>query len=319
MRMSHSVLVAGLCLGLAACPMSAPVKGDAEAAHAAGIGGLAGEYDNHAERWTADGRGVPGPAAAPSIHHWLSNPGGDTNTVLWRVVLPDTTPVQEGRWLLRYEKTGFVPYRPLSVEAEGLFAAKDARFRFDAAAWAALTPCTLKPAASRSGTEFAADPSACSAMLPGIGATAALLPLRFRLDGDKLRVVTVADQARGADAATVAQRVRWFGGWDAINSAGPKAVAENNDWHLRRDLRLHSEGGRVALQWRDGAPSGYTLELARLTYRESNTEVLRLAVVEDATGKTLAYVWADPDARRIGLNLGWLQVGLEQDKDTKSR
>lgn len=156
-------------------------------------------------------------------------------------------------------------------------------------------------------------------MLPGIGATAALLPLRFRLDGDKLRVVTVADQARGADAATVSQRVRWFGGWDAINGAGPKAQPENNDWHLKRDLRLHSEGGRIALQWRDGAPSGYTLELARLTYRESNTEVLRLAVIEDATGKTLSYVWADPDARRIGLNLGWLQVGLEQDKDSKSR
>ena len=41
--------------------------------------------------------------------------------------------------------------------------------------------------------------------------------------------------------------------------------------------------------------------------------MLRLAVMEDATGKMMSYVWADPDSRRIGLSLGWLQVGLEQE------
>lgn len=285
---------------------------------------LAGEYDNHAERWSASagGKQAPGGTSAPAIHHWLSHPGGDRDQLLWRVVLPDTTPVQEARWLLRKENSGFVPYRPLTAAAEAVFQDPAKSVRPDDKDWAALSACTLKAAASRNGLAFAADPSACSALLPGIGATAALLPLRFELIADRLRVVTVADQARGVDAATLSQRVRWFSGWDALNGGGAKAAADNNDWHLRRDLRLHSEGGRVALKYRDGAASGYSLELARLTYRESNTEVLRLAVIEDASGKTLSYVWADPEARRIGLSLGWLQVGLEAEgatRDTRTR
>lgn len=280
---------------------------------------LAGEYDNHAERWneTAGGKQTPAVNAAPAIHHWLSHPGGNRDQLLWRLVLPDTTPVQEARWLLVNEKNGFVPYRPLSAEAEAVFQNPARSVRIDEKSWAPLNACTLKAAASRNGLAFAADPAACSALLPGIGATAALLPLRFELVNDRLRVVTVADQARGVDAATLSQRVRWFTGWDALNGGGARASAENNDWHLHRDLRLHSEGGRVALKYRDGAASGYSLELARLTYRESNAEVLRLAVIEDATGKMLSYVWGDPDARRIGLSLGWLQVGLEAEATSR--
>ncbi|UXI66621.1 hypothetical protein [Tahibacter amnicola] len=323
-KRSSRVLVVLLSLGLAACqalpsrqsavtPSSVPAE-------------LAGEYDNHAERWSASegGRAPPVATSTPAIHHWLSHPGGDAGMLLWRTVLPDTSPVKEGRWLLlRNERNGYVPYRPLTAEAEAVFQAKNAgRIAVDDKNWAPLQACTLKPAASRNGLAFAADPTACSALLPGIGAAGALLPLRFELINDRLRVVTVADQARGVDAATLSQRVRWFTGWDALNGGGAKASPENNDWHLNRDLRLHTEGGRVPLRFRDGAASGYTLELARLTYRESGTEVLRLGIVEDATGKTISYVWADPQARRIGLNLGWIQVGLEEEglsKDPRSR
>ncbi|MBL8296794.1 MAG: hypothetical protein JNN30_00470 [Rhodanobacteraceae bacterium] len=280
---------------------------------------LAGEYDNHAERWSASAGGKQTPAlnAAPAIHHWLSHPGGDHDQLLWRLVLPDTTPVQEARWLLVNEKNGFVPYRPLTAEAEAVFQNPGKSLRLDEKSWAPLHACTLKAAASRNGLAFAADPAACSALLPGIGATAALLPLRFELVGDRLRVVTVADQARGVDAATLSQRVRWFTGWSALNGGGAKASPDNNDWHLHRNLRLHSEGGRIALKYRDGAASGYSLELARLTYRESNAEVLRLAVIEDVSGKMLSYVWGDPGAGRIGLSLGWLQVGLEVEGSAK--
>jgi len=285
---------------------------------------LAGEYDNHAERWNASagGKQAPSTNAAPAIHHWLTQPGGDKKQLLWRVVLPEATPVQEARWLLVSEGGGFLPYRPLTAEAEAVFLNPAKNVRIDDKSWAPLNACMLKAAATRNGLAFAADPSACSALLPGIGATAALLPLRFELVSDRLRVVMVADQARGVDAATLSQRVRWFTGWDALNGGGAKASPDNNDWHLRRDLRLHSEGGRIPLKYRDGAASGYSLELARLTYRESNTEVLRLAVIEDASGRMLSYVWADPDARRIGLSLGWLQVGLEVEnsaRDTRSQ
>jgi hypothetical protein len=78
-------------------------------------------------------------------------------------------------------------------------------------------------------------------------------------------------------------------------------------------VRIGSEGGRYALHWRDGAPSGYSLALERLTYRDGNVPVLKLSVVSDADGSTLAYAWANPEATRIGINLGWVQIGLSRE------
>ena len=156
----------------------------------------------------------------------------------------------------------------------------------------------------------AADAGACSALLPGLGATAALLPLKLTFDGDLLSTVTFADQARGADASIDARRVRFFTGWSAINGGGAKMQPENRDWHTRQDLRASSEGGRVQIRWRDGAASGYSIELVRRTYAERKLSVLQLNVIEDVSGQTVDYAWADPSTSIIGINLGWLQVGL---------
>jgi hypothetical protein len=68
----------------------------------------------------------------------------------------------------------------------------------------------------------------------------------------------------------------------------------------------------VPIRWRDGAPSGYSLELERRSYAERKLSVLQLNVVEDASGQVVDYVWASPQATAIGLNLGWLQVGLTE-------
>jgi hypothetical protein len=146
--------------------------------------------------------------------------------------------------------------------------------------------------------------------LPGLGASAALLPLRIGFDGDMLRIATFADQARGGAAESEARRVVWFNGWSAISGGGRSARADNQDWHTQQNLRLSSEGGRIPIRWRDGAPSGYSLELERRTYTERKLSVLELSVVEDASGRVLDYAWTSPQATAIGLNLGWLQVGF---------
>ncbi len=66
------------------------------------------------------------------------------------------------------------------------------------------------------------------------------------------------------------------------------------------------------LGWFAGDETGYELELARLTYQNTRVAVLKLGVLDAATGETVAYSWADPDAVRIGINLGWMQAGLTQ-------
>ncbi len=154
---------------------------------------------------------------------------------------------------------------------------------------------------------------------PGIGAEAALLPLAIERDGEWLRVRLYADQARGGDAREDLRLVRWFTGWAAINGGGPKADAASRDWHMDRALRIGTEGGRYPLKWRDGNASGYSLVLERLTYREGNVPVLKLSIVGDADGGTLAYAWANPEATRIGINLGWVQVGLERKATSSPR
>lgn len=280
------------------------------AAAAAGSAALAtGEYDNHAEVWAArEANQTQSGMPPPAIHHWLRAAVDFDGGLLWRLVLSGE-PAQEARWLLRASDGGYALYRPLTAAAEARFVERaDKRFDFVTTDWAELSACALRRDPK---TGVYASDAGCAALLPGLGASAALLPLRVEIAGDALRVVTVADQVRGASASTLSHRVRWFGGWSAINGQGSKATPDNNDWHVRRGLRLHSEGGRLPLLWRDSAESGYSLELARLIYRESNAEVLRLAVIDDASGRTLSYVWANPEATRIGLNLGWLQVGLE--------
>ncbi len=108
-----------------------------------------------------------------------------------------------------------------------------------------------------------------------------------------------------------APQPRIFAGWAAINGGGPQARATNTDWHLQNDMRLSEAGGRVPLHWRDGVATGYSLELKHQTYPDRKLTVLQLEVIEDANGKTLTYIWADDAAYAIGLNLGWLQVGLQ--------
>ncbi len=276
---------------------------------------LSGEFDNH-EQVQAAGASV----AVPHVHETFRLAENDRNghLWLWRLQSGDGAAAAESAWLYRVatvdngNRFTFTPYRALDDSARAaLVAGKD--FRFDDKQWAELAPCTLSGERKDGKLTASADVGACSALLPGLGATAALLPLKLTFDGETLNTVTFADQARGANASIDARRVRFFAGWSAINGGGAKMRADNQDWHTRNDLRATSEGGRVPVRWRDGAASGYSIELVRRTYAERKLSVLQLDIIEDATGRTIDYVWADPSTSVIGINLGWLQVGLSVD------
>ncbi len=226
----------------------------------------------------------------------------------WKVRLSGSSELT-ATWLMRSLKRvdgslELTPYRAL-VSSPSLD--KD----FDTNQWVALDACALRGAATASALEVRADQASCSTVAPGVGASAALLPLTIEHDGDALRVRLYADQARGPEALVEARRVTWYGGWAAINGAGQNAKPESTDWHMNKDLRISNEGGKTPLTWRDGQKSGYSLELERATYRDGNVAVVKLSVIEDASGRAIAYAWANPEATRIGINLGWIQVGLD--------
>lgn len=260
-----------------------------------------GEYDNHEQVVSNDA------AHIPRVHFQIT-PLPKAGWYAWKVDLGGSSEMTT-TWVMRSLKSmdGSLQLTPYRALADATTLDKN----FDPDQWVALDACALRGTATASGLNVRADLAACITLAPGIGAAAALLPLWIEHDGEALRVRLYADQARGPDARVEARHVRWYSGWAAINGAGPDARPESTDWHMNRDLLISNEGGRAALHWRDGNNSGYSLELERAAYRDGNVPVVKLSVIENASGRVIAYAWANPEATRIGINLGWLQVGLD--------
>jgi hypothetical protein len=64
--------------------------------------------------------------------------------------------------------------------------------------------------------------------------------------------------------------------------------------------------------YEDGTPSPYVLELALLTYQNTKKPILKFALLDRDTLKSVSYTWANTDASLIGMNLGWFQAGFTQ-------
>jgi hypothetical protein len=99
-------------------------------------------------------------------------------------------------------------------------------------------------------------------------------------------------------------RARRFTCWAALKQA------EGEEWQGFRDLELHDQGGRAALEVEGEEEAKYTVLLEQRVYKgEKQVPVLKLALEEAGSEESKAYTWANPDAWRIGMNLRWVQVG----------
>lgn len=184
---------------------------------------------------------------------------------------------------------------------------------FNPETWSALPACALRGRVEAGVLAVSADRARCATLTAALGELAGLLPMQVIAAGTSLRVRSYSDQAVTADYHSDAHRVRWFGGWAAINGAGPQAKADSRDWHMYRDLNIGSEGGRIDVDFRDGQASGYSLLLETLVVQDGELPLLKLSIV-DSAGQVIAYAWSDSDAERIGINLGWIQVGLQSSR-----
>ena len=103
---------------------------------------------------------------------------------------------------------------------------------------------------------------------------------------------------------------------DAISSRsggpGPGAGADDRDTSFTAKYALHSEGQKVVLLRKDGSESPWQLELALLTYQNTRRPILKFALLDRASGKSIAYAWANTEANTVGMNLGWFQAGVTQ-------
>ena len=135
---------------------------------------------------------------------------------------------------------------------------------------------------------------------------AELLPGRWQINGDLL---SVTPPGATDDTPLIARRVTYYNGWIALSRASIDKNAAEDDYVFLSAIRAHDEGSVTSIL-DEGEPTGYAVELARLTYQNSQTAVLKLGIIEEATGETLAYAWANPGAGLIGINLRWVQCGF---------
>ncbi len=100
------------------------------------------------------------------------------------------------------------------------------------------------------------------------------------------------------------KRCQFFQGWMAVQKA-----ADSEDYYVMRNIRLHDQGLRVRLIDVSGEATPYFIELSKVIYR-GGIEVLKLAIYEEGKTKAPAYVWTNPEATRIGINMRSMTAGF---------
>lgn len=103
--------------------------------------------------------------------------------------------------------------------------------------------------------------------------------------------------------------------WSAIPSKQPKADG-SPDWFFVRDVKLHDQGGRALVGGGDSGADPLVLRMRNVVWPPSadgtpatNKPSIVLYVHKpDQPDRAESYVWADPGAARIGINLRWMQA-----------
>lgn len=106
------------------------------------------------------------------------------------------------------------------------------------------------------------------------------------------------------------EKVTYYKGWMAVKKHRVEPDADLSEWIFARIERMHNQGQKIPLLDESGNKTGYTLSLESVTYQETRVPVLKVGVIDDRTGYTLSYSWADPESHRVGLNVRWFQAGL---------
>ena len=107
--------------------------------------------------------------------------------------------------------------------------------------------------------------------------------------------------------ATELRRGTRFKCWLSVRrfAARPDGTA---DWTFQPGLMLHDQGGRAAAGG-SGAP-GAVIRLRQVIWPQPSTNKPSLVLyvhTPDEPDKAVSYVWADPGAQLIGINLRWVQ------------
>ena len=85
----------------------------------------------------------------------------------------------------------------------------------------------------------------------------------------------------------------------------PASGAAQRHTDVGKTLKAYQSGSLIpdlVAKFRDTFLYGWACEwtLARVSYQNTRTAVLKLGIVDESTGETVSYSWAEPGAERIG-------------------
>lgn len=102
------------------------------------------------------------------------------------------------------------------------------------------------------------------------------------------------------------QRARPFRCWVSIPR---KALKDGKtDWWFKSGLMLHDRGGRVTATTDEAVPQRFTLRMRNVVWPSgNNAPSLVLYVHGNDPDSAISYSWADPSAKRVGINLRTMQ------------
>ena len=122
------------------------------------------------------------------------------------------------------------------------------------------------------------------------------------------------------------RRARTATCWTAIRKATPKPDGKE-DWYGGQGIKLHDQGGRALVGDEAAGASPLILRMRNVIWPAGSASRPSLVLYvhkADSPDRAESYVWADPGATRIGINLRWMQAsctidGMEPPPATQSK
>lgn len=114
---------------------------------------------------------------------------------------------------------------------------------------------------------------------------------------------------------TLLRRARAVTCWSAIPKSNKKPDG-TDDWHFAQGIKIHDQGGRALIGKDVADVKPLVIRMRNVVWPDGNSNRPSLVLYihnPDEPDKALSYVWADPGAARIGINLRWMQASCTID------
>jgi hypothetical protein len=113
---------------------------------------------------------------------------------------------------------------------------------------------------------------------------------------------------------TELRRARPVTCWGAIAKTAKKPDG-SDDWYFVRGLKLHDQGGRAQFGGGDTGAPPVVIRMRNVIWPSGPSQPSLVLYVHkpETPDRAESYSWADPGAKRIGINLRWMQASCTID------